>query len=402
MILYIDTFISETALSPNKTLQNLLSKVQNSSYTYRRQSKVDILKYSIASYACINWEKIVIRVDGEDSKKLSSLTPYIEEIFPQAKLEFERSDTGLKFAKTLSKIDSSNKNPWIFFSPNNDHPFIGDNPEFFKELINDAEKAENNYNLPVSIVYSHYTESINSIKNNSFLYGCHGDFCEILDESDFSYTVKFRHLSLFSLQIYRSSFLSKLMILADKSRVVRTECLGPFVDYKQSSIQIVPKTELCRHYDGYLHTYSFLKDYIKASICPPLFIPDGFFEKDIKIKYGYDKYFEGYLNINPNKKNYIFENSNGTDVAINKNNLPFFWLYHIKSIDSNPSFTVLPTKDQILIRDIENPWRNYSRLYIKFVICCRVIYYFFRLYILKKHIIKYFRFFYKFLFPSRR
>ena len=192
------------------------------------------------------------------------------------------------------------------------------------------------------------------------------------------------------------------MTQADKSRVVRTECLGPFVDYKQSSIQIVPKTELCRHYDGYLHTYSFLKDYIKASICPPLFIPDGFFEKDIKIKYGYDKYFEGYLNINPNKNNYIFENSNGTDVAINKNNLPFFWLDHIKSIDSNPSFTVLPTKDQLLIRDIENPWRNYSRLYIKFVICCRVIYYFFRLYILKKHIIKYFRFFYKFLFPSRR
>ena len=60
------------------------------------------------------------------------------------------------------------------------------------------------------------------------------------------------------------------------------------VIYNNESIVIVPKSELCRHYDGYLHTYSIINDFIKASTCPPLFIPNGFFEKKIKI--AYDKF----------------------------------------------------------------------------------------------------------------
>ena len=79
MILYIDTYISEKALSPNNILENLLKDVQENSYVYRKQSKLNILKYSIASYAPIKWSRVVVRLDGDLKKEISELKGYIEE-----------------------------------------------------------------------------------------------------------------------------------------------------------------------------------------------------------------------------------------------------------------------------------------------------------------------------------
>ena len=388
MILYVDTFISETPLSPNVALEKLLKDVQNSAYTYRKQSKIDILRYSLVSYASIKWDKVIFRIDGENRKKLSALKPFINELFPSSDIKFERSDTGVKFTNNLTQLNVDNKNPWIFFSPNNDHPFIGKDPKIFTELIADAEVAEDKYNLPVSILYSHFTESINSIKKTNYLYGYTGEFGEILEESSSTFTVKFKQLSLLSLQIYRANFLIDAMKRAGNSRVVRTECLGQYLPYNQESIVIIPKNELCRHYDGYFHTYSVVDDYVKASYCPPLLIPDGFFEKKIKIKYGYDKYYKGYLNVNPNAQHYIFENIRGTDIAVNKSDFPFFWLDRIESLDTNPCFQKISQDNQSLIRNVENPWRTYSRLHVFYIISCRRLYYFFRLNRMKVLLVK--------------
>jgi outer membrane protein assembly factor BamB len=41
-----------------------------------------------------------------------------------------------------------------------------------------AEAAEKNFAYPVSIVFSHFTETITSIQQIRFLYGYSGDFCE--------------------------------------------------------------------------------------------------------------------------------------------------------------------------------------------------------------------------------
>ena len=373
MILYLDTFISETALSPNKDLDFLLHQVQNNTNSYKKKSKIEILQYVLVSYSVLNWEKVILRVDGEDKKKVRSIENFIKELFPNANLEFERSDTGSKYSSVLNNFFKKDDNPWVFFSPNNDHPFIGNDSSIFNKLISDAEIAEKKYKYPVSIVYSHYTETINSIKKDNYLYGYTGDFCKIIAESNYSYTVQYNHLSLFSLQIYRSKYLYEMMEKAGKSRVIRTECLGPFVEYNQPSIVIVPKKELCRHYDGYLHTYSVVSDYIKSHYVPPLFIPDGFFEKKINIKFGYEDYFEGFLNINPNADKYIFEDKSGTDYACHKNEIPKFWLDRIAFFDENPNFQ--SDDNQILINRINNPWKSYSKFIIKIIIFYRQLFF---------------------------
>jgi hypothetical protein len=375
MILYIDTYISETALSPNRKLENFLKTVQQNSYVYRKQSKIDILKYSIASYVPINWSLVIIRIDGDLTEGIHGLKNYIKGCFPKSDVMFERSDTGNKYAEVLDKVQSGN--PWVFFSPNNDHPFIYKNPGIFDDLLISAEKAEKKYNLPVSILYSHFTESINSISPKGYLYGYTGDFCEVVDEDEFSFTVKYDHLSLLSLQIFRAEYLYEMMKVAGNNRVIRTECLGEYQgdNYNSETLMIVPKVELCRHYDAYMHTSFVVNDFITASRVPPLFIPDHFFEKKIKIRYGFDEYSNEYININPQKKTYSFDSEKGTDLAIFIEDLPAFWKDRVDVLEISPEIKPIGLNDNKLLMDINNPWRNKSGVYRSLVISYRRFYY---------------------------
>ena len=64
-------------------------------------------------------------------------------------------------------------------------------------------------------------------------------------------------------------------------------------------------------------------------------IPIGFFENNIKIRYGYDDYKEGWTNINPKTINYYAYDTTGTDYKFTLNDLPLIWKDKISVIDSN-------------------------------------------------------------------
>ena len=374
MILFIDTYLSEIALSPNRKLEWFLGQVQGKSYVYRKQSKIDIFRYSLASYACLNWSKVIVRVAGDDRSAIEALVPYIEALFSTAEVSLTRSDTGSKYSQALDIVDDGDS--WVFFSPNNDHPFIHHDTKIFEPLLKAAESAELKYELPVSILFSHFTEAINSIKPDSFLYGYTGDFCEILCEDEASYTVKYDHLSLLSLQIFRRSHLKKMMDAAGDRRVIRTECLGQYNDYQVPTVVIISKEECCRHYDAYMHTSFVVKDFISASRVPPLFIPDGFFEKEIKIRYGFDRYDQSYVNINPKKDKYIFDSSDGTDLAISIDRIPASWRGRIVELVKNPQFeSVLENSGSVLALDSINPWRAKSKFEIRLTVLYRRVFY---------------------------
>ena len=374
MILFVDTYLSEIALSPNRKLEWFLRQVQGKSNIYRKQSKIDIFRYSLASYACLNWSKVVVRVAGDDQSAIQALVPYIQDLFPNAEVALTRSDTGSKYARALETAGPGD--PWVFFSPNNDHPFIHHDKQVFEPLLKAAETAEQNYGLPVSILFSHFTEAINSIKADKFLYGYTGDFCKILCEDESSYTVKYDHLSLLSLQIFRRNHLKKMMEIAGDRRVVRTECLGQYNEYQVPTVVIIPKEECCRHYDAYMHTSFVVKDFITASKVPPLFIPDGFFEKKIRIRYGFDRYDQAYVNINPKSNNYIFDSPDGTDMGVTLDRLPAFWRTRIEAVVKGPEFEdLLGNKNSQLALNVINPWREKSIVEIRLAVIYRIVFY---------------------------
>ena len=76
---------------------------------------------------------------------------------------------------------------------------------------------------------------------------------------------------------------------------------------------------------------------IPNTICPSLDIPRGFFESKIKIRYGYNDYKEGWVNINPKNPNYYASDKTGTDYKITLEDIPLFWKDRIIEIDENPN-----------------------------------------------------------------
>ena len=93
---------------------------------------------------------------------------------------------------------------------------------------------------------------------------------------------------------------------------------------------IIPYKEQLRHFDGYLHQR------IDNNTCPSLNIPEGFFESNIKIRYGYSDYMEGWININPKFDNYKAYSLDGIDYKITLEDLPLVWKDKVADLDINP------------------------------------------------------------------
>jgi len=364
MILVFDTFLSEKPLYPDYRLEKLLSNVRDNSYTYRHQPKDLIFLYTILSLKNYPWKKIYINFDCEKIFNSEKIINTIKSEIPYAIINNFRSSTGFEFSKFFQSI--SKTNDWIFFSPNNDHPYIGSDIKFFNNLIKSAEKAEKKFNKNVSIYYSHFTETINMINKKHYLYFYSGHHYKILEENDFCYTVFTNHQPLESMQIMRKSQLINLFQTVKNKQAIRLESLGDVASLKKiPQILIVPKFECCRHYDGYLHTVNNLKYFITANNVPPLFIPDGFFQKKIKLSSGYLDSKIGYVSLNESAQFYSFENKkNGVDLKINYKDIPDSWAERIEKIDININYQAdynLIKKNKIEILDPWSSLRTYSR-----------------------------------------
>jgi len=243
-------------------------------------------------------------------------------------------------------------NPWIFFSPNNDHPYLNEG-SVIKEYITAAEKAEELYkDHLVSIWYSHFTENINDISMKKPLWGYYSRiFKKIVMNSEKYYLVKANKLQLDSLKIIRLNYLIKIFQgVNHKGRIIRMEETPYHLSKRIREITVVPKLELCRHYDGY--------DFFMEKV-PPLFIPEGFEKNKIKIRYGYDDYKNGWINVNPNNDKYGLS-KNSSDLLCNLDQLPKFWSKKIGELDINKDFIeIKPNKYEY---DLENPWSENSIL----------------------------------------
>jgi hypothetical protein len=71
-------------------------------------------------------------------------------------------------------------------------------------------------------------------------------------------------------------------------------------------------------------------------LIPPLFIPIGFWDNQIRIAYGYPEYREGWVNINPSAKQFSFRDQKyGTDLKIGLQDIPLAWWHRMTEIDVN-------------------------------------------------------------------
>lgn len=350
LILFFDTYIvagtgQKGGFNKSSFVESELSKFRDVFPTYKWQEKIDVVKYTLLSYSVLDWDKVIIRYECEDESLTEDFQSFCRSAYPDAIIQNERSDTSLKYLKALESIEFD-KDPWIFFSPNNDHPYINKN-DLLKKFIRIADEVVDKYpNLDVSINYSHFSESNNDNGFMSPQYGYYMDvYKKILYENNDVFVSCADNLTNDSIRIYKLSFLIEIFkTCKNNGRVIRIEDTEHYVS-KRKSIVISPKVELCRHYDSYTHILKRV---------PPLFIPPGFWDGNVKIRYGYDDYVEGYVNINPLKEFVSHEN----DCMFSILDIPLFWTSKISHISVNEKFSEPEFSEISYYKYLMNPWKD--------------------------------------------
>jgi hypothetical protein len=353
MILYFDNLITNIPLAPG--IYTDLDEIRDSCGSYSTKDKYDITLYTLASYAEIDWDGVVIVYEFEKdmAHKRGEFEAFVKKLWPRAHIFYGRSDSQKKFQDKMSFINKLNGD-LVFYAGNNDHPFISPDKSTFEACVKEAEKMCKKHKY-VSVLYSHFLEGYR-LGNKEGPYWKHMVLRpKIIKETDKYFTLSLKEAWGHSIQIFNKNLLNHFIFsenLGDGT-FRRIESLWKHEKMKTkrvNQIMIVPKNPICEHFDGYSHTKN-AEFPISTDYFPPLFIPQGFFQGKIKIRYGYSDYKEGWVNINPLGNKYRFQSKNGTDMKISIGMIPLFWKERISKIDINKNIDKRALKNAI--REIE-------------------------------------------------
>lgn len=318
-----------------------------------KPNKLDILKYSLASYAvAYPWKRAIINIQLDEPYNSEENQIELKNFIYN---EFKNIDLIFSNQRNLSQQDWINtynllNDDIIFYQCNHDHIFIDSSTQYLEELVN----LKHDYKENLTILTSHFPEAIRTAKPG---YIDHNEFSS--SNLNLTYQLKDNHayheskvldsLIIITKEIYHNWFLEgdwsliqvpKELFPSGQIELTRTEGtgligIGGIKDILKSSFIkqkiVIPYKELFRHFDGYWHQK------ISNNQCPAIDIPPGFFSSNIKIRYGYNDYKEGWVNINPKNEFYYAYDKNGTDYKFTLENLPLIWKNRISIIDSNPN-----------------------------------------------------------------
>ncbi|MCX6769996.1 MAG: hypothetical protein NT051_04945 [Candidatus Micrarchaeota archaeon] len=335
MILYFDNYITNAPLF--KYLYDDLSELRKRAKIYAAPNKLDVTLYTLASYAQYPWSGVLIKYELENKSQNRRFEREVKRLFPKAVIIAERSDSQKKYQEAYRMLEKMDDD-WVFYAGNNDHPFVCPDFSMLEKCLAKAKELKRKHKY-VSIWYSHLLEGAALIPRKEY-----GKLLPELvehrektfEDDDLLVYRNYGSAGLYAIEIANIGFLKHLFYSKDigDKRVRRTDDFSPEITVK-GKITVYPKLPICEHFDGY-GNLSTRVGFDVNIVVPPLFIPTGFFEKDIKIAFGYEKYREGWLNINPAKKKYSFESKEGTDMKVGLKNLPFFWKGRISKVDISP------------------------------------------------------------------
>lgn len=302
--------------------------------------QLDIFKYTLASYAVIpqlTKVRLGVVLDHPWQHRWSELAEWVNQCFgdrPNLALYGDPTDVAEeetwpvhlwngRCVKQQEWWDLSRKlirdgDDLIWLVCNHDHVFM----DYDLEAVQAVHRWLLEDTIPErSCYYSHYTEFVRSMQSMPEY--------DVLEDG----VVRTQWRTRDSPQIVSASLLDHWW---DPYRQVgnlgerympRTdwggiwECL-PYRCY-------LPSRPLCRHFDGYSHLFDFTR-------MPPLAIPPGFFEGQIKIRYGYDSPREGWVHVNPKITTYRAGHPEGVDYRWVLEDIPLFWQSRIVEIDTAP------------------------------------------------------------------
>jgi hypothetical protein len=346
-VLFFDTFIIDSSLGVDKNSRRSVDEflIRNSNSIYKFQKKIEVVKYVLTTYSYIDWAGVFINFECENPSETHEFHEFCVSLFPSAIIDHKRSSTELSYYQALSKVYDKFEDCWVFFCPNNDHPYVAsiDKLSTFIDAADDLRLQ--NPGAITSILYSHYYESMKSSSPFMSMWGYYaGIFPKIIHENDEYFIVKYNKALLDSVHIYRLRNL--LEIFSGKNtikRVIRLEDTKSYLSNEFEHLCILPKSEICRHFDGYFHLKNISIENVKTEYLAPLFIPKGFYEKNIKIAYGKIDRSSDHISINPDVSQLSYLNINYFDSNMSHSNIPLAWRERIASVDYSSEIKVIST-----------------------------------------------------------
>lgn len=327
-------------------LLNVKVTSQGLSYYHRSPwlpnfDRLDIFKYCLASYAALLPKLtkclLYIQLESEFLHRKTELESYIQSIFPADKLELNwyRNNYTREW-RALSERFSDDEIIW--FAGNDDHIFIDSNLDLVQASIDNLQSDPNPYSV---VYYSHWPEQMRlSMHYNG----------ELTPDGNF---IKFEWRTFDGIRIFKAARFKRYWQdneLGDQL-VFRTDTLY-HIGYQLTAPVYAPLREMVRHYDGYSHVSPHI-----INVAPPLVIPHGFFNNNIKIKIGYAENTPEYVRFDPLAATLYAADINGADYRWVAEDIPLFWKDRISVIDQNPN-----ADTETLINERNSAYVNSTRI----------------------------------------
>lgn len=286
--------------------------------------RLNVFKYSLAS--CFTFEPFIskcilyIELDDDFKDRKLELEEFIYQNFPKEKVTINwfRNVYTSDWRKSYEK-DINDDDKIIWCTTNDDHIFIDNSLDVVQDGIKLLEKEED---IMSYYYYSHWFEIIRIADY----------FKGTLDEN--KHNIKFRgfNTACSIMAMKRERFKSYWFDYDFKDTVVtRLDLLSHLIPMHETTV-FAPSKEIFRHIDAYPHVGGFYNNF------PPLMIPEGFFNNDIKIRYGYNDRKPGWTTFNPTADLLFGHSPEGIDYRWTLDEIPLFWKNKITDIDINPNY----------------------------------------------------------------
>jgi hypothetical protein len=326
MILFVNVFISKN--SATKYIKGLFKDVD----------RLSVFKYSMASLSVIKFSKMIIYAELDEfyADQREDLRNYLFSLFGN---DLIFKDKRLCKQKEWQKAMEEEVFPFddelVWFTCNDDHVFVDYDLDTLDNIVHDMKEMLK-HREHVSCYFSHYPEMM-----------CHVNYnvpYPVLNKSKYYFEVQWNNFD--SIQIVSKSVLKHWWFAhdyGDDCYFVRTDGSFPTRGPEYRNIindlevrTLIPLRELCRHFDGYNRILGGIES-SNINKCPPLFIPEGFFENNLKLSFcqelgSKELSSKEFVNINPFAKNYSCVSPVGADLKTDLSKIPLFWKNKIKNI----------------------------------------------------------------------
>jgi hypothetical protein len=293
--------------------------------------RVNIFKYCLSSYTAlkplITKSIFYVELGKEFEDRKEDLERYILNLYPDCELNWYRNTSAQQWRDTCEK--HFKPDDLIWYSGNDDHIFI----DYDLDVVCDGIKLLSEDPDPMAIMYySHWQEQcrLSNFKNGT-----------LTESGNF---VKFTYSNFDSIQLLKgirmTAYWSDTKL--DGMLLRRTDALNDY--YRVESTFYAPTRELVRHYDGYSHLGANWAEggtqspYL-SNVAPPLVIPPGFFDNNIKIRFGFKERKEGWITSDCMSNLYTAK-QDGVDCRWLESDIPLFLRDKITEIEYSPDYNL--------------------------------------------------------------